>query len=547
MGNARDEPALQRLGPRPERHEPVGRSGEQPRPGDQVGAARRPRARRTHRPSSRSRNTAAVSPRRQLPRQATCRTATPLPSAARRASATSRLPGRGSACGSSARRQEEQTSTVTSPAARGSPSGTGTDRRLGVVTRHSPCPGDPPGGRTTRRDGRSPGSRIAAPWPPSRDASQWPLAGTTAYSCGYSCGLAASTGAPHSLPPRGGPSPDAYGRPRAPSTRGQPSKPAHRAGPIPADDCGLPPPPFPLTCPGRRFPRGNKRECGADPVQSRGCPRNCKRRAGPGCHWGASPGKVGQGRDPRARRPAAGAAEAPTALGWRAKGQDMARTPSAPAAAPRPPRSRCSALIAAAIGALHHRHRRLLAHDRRAQRRPRLPPLDGLPLPLSQVASHDALRNMLFVAALAGLAVGVAMTLHAVLRHRAADPRGRDLRDRRRRSRTTTAPPPAAPHDHDAEAWAPADGFQRMSLHRRRQPRHRDRLRPAARRRLRVRRRHRRLAPGPALGPRRLRRLHPRPRPRPAAGASGHARGRARRRARSGGSAPSPSPAPAWR
>ena len=45
------------------------------------------------------------------------RTVTPLPSAAARVSATSRLPGRGSSGGSPSRRQDEQTSTVTSSGA----------------------------------------------------------------------------------------------------------------------------------------------------------------------------------------------------------------------------------------------------------------------------------------------------------------------------------------------------------------------------------------------------------------------------------------------
>ena len=70
MRNAGDEPALQGLGPRPPRHEPVGRLGEEPRPRHQIVAARRPRARRRRRPSSRVRKIAADSPRRQLPRQA---------------------------------------------------------------------------------------------------------------------------------------------------------------------------------------------------------------------------------------------------------------------------------------------------------------------------------------------------------------------------------------------------------------------------------------------------------------------------------------------
>jgi cobalt transporter subunit CbtA len=72
----------------------------------------------------------------------------------------------------------------------------------------------------------------------------------------------------------------------------------------------------------------------------------------------------------------------------------------------------------------------------------------------------NALRSMLFVAVLAGLAVGVAMTflqffstvpliLQAEVFENAAPPE----------------PAPAAgEHEHEAEAWEPADGFQRMGL-----------------------------------------------------------------------------------
>ena len=74
---------------------------EKPRPGDQIRAARRLEPAEDIAPAA-VRKTAAVSPRLQLPRQATCRTTTPVPAAARRvSSATSALPGRVSLSGSS--------------------------------------------------------------------------------------------------------------------------------------------------------------------------------------------------------------------------------------------------------------------------------------------------------------------------------------------------------------------------------------------------------------------------------------------------------------
>ncbi len=78
----------------------------------------------------------------------------------------------------------------------------------------------------------------------------------------------------------------------------------------------------------------------------------------------------------------------------------------------------------------------------------------------------NALRSMLFLAALAGLAVGVAMTL---LQYFATVPLILQAE-----TFETAAPAEAAhehaegaavvAHAHDDEEWAPADGFQRMSL-----------------------------------------------------------------------------------
>jgi cobalt transporter subunit CbtA len=83
-----------------------------------------------------------------------------------------------------------------------------------------------------------------------------------------------------------------------------------------------------------------------------------------------------------------------------------------------------------------------------------------------------ALRNMLFVAVLAGLAVGVAMTL---MQFFATVPL---ILEAETFEGTIAAPAHdhaagaadhdhaagTAAHDHDADEWAPADGFQRMSL-----------------------------------------------------------------------------------
>jgi cobalt transporter subunit CbtA len=68
----------------------------------------------------------------------------------------------------------------------------------------------------------------------------------------------------------------------------------------------------------------------------------------------------------------------------------------------------------------------------------------------------NALRSMLFLAAIAGLAVGVAMTL---MQYFATVPLILQ-------AEVFEVSAPAAAHEHGAaeETWAPADGFQRMSL-----------------------------------------------------------------------------------
>lgn len=82
-----------------------------------------------------------------------------------------------------------------------------------------------------------------------------------------------------------------------------------------------------------------------------------------------------------------------------------------------------------------------------------------------------ALRNMLFVAALAGLAVGVAMT---VLQFFATVPlilEAETFENAAPAEPAAVAPAePAAvaavepAHDHETEEWAPADGFERMAF-----------------------------------------------------------------------------------
>ena len=170
--------------------------------------------------SSRSRKIAAVSPRLQLPRQATCRTATPVPAAARRASSASRLPGRGSPPARPRRRQDVHTSTrhLVRGAASAAGAASGTTESSGS-SRRTPCPGRPAGRPELTRDGRSPGSRIAAPRPPSRGHPQWRLAGTLPPTVAGTAAALSPTHRVPSSPSRG----DrhvrrSYGRPRRRST-----------------------------------------------------------------------------------------------------------------------------------------------------------------------------------------------------------------------------------------------------------------------------------------------------------------------------------------
>ena len=131
-----------------------------------------------------------------------------------------------------------------------------------------------------------------------------------AHSCGDSRGFGAGP-APHSLlalPFAGeGPSQLHLGRGRHACQRALISV------------CGCPKFGYELTVGGSR--KGAKRECGEDSwVQSRGCPRNCKRRVRPKCHWRFSaPGR-------RVRASSCKPGDLPSArttlkaLGWRAKG-----------------------------------------------------------------------------------------------------------------------------------------------------------------------------------------------------------------------------------
>ncbi|PJN94384.1 cobalt transporter, partial [Amaricoccus sp. HAR-UPW-R2A-40] len=73
----------------------------------------------------------------------------------------------------------------------------------------------------------------------------------------------------------------------------------------------------------------------------------------------------------------------------------------------------------------------------------------------------NALRNMLFVAALAGLAAGVVMTL---LQFFGTVPLILQAETFEVAAPAHENAPGAAEHAHDPEAWEPADGFQRMGL-----------------------------------------------------------------------------------
>ena len=94
-------------------------------------------------------------------------------------------------------------------------------------------------------------------------------------------------------------------------------------------------------------------------------------------------------------------------------------------------------------------------HPGAAQRGARHPPLAGLPLPLAMAV----FRRLLLAALCAGLLSGVLAAAGASIRHRAADPAGRDLRETRRRRQGKRAA-----HDHPAAAeWEPENGFERSA------------------------------------------------------------------------------------
>ena len=95
---------------------------------------------------------------------------------------------------------------------------------------------------------------------------------------------------------------------------------------------------------------------------------------------------------------------------------------------------------------LHHRLRRLLASGGGAQRRPRLSPFDGVSLPLTPGRQHDRVPQSLLHCGARRIRGGRRDDRAADLLHRAADPRGRDLRERRHA---------ATPHEHAAPHDAP--------------------------------------------------------------------------------------------
>ena len=199
IGNAGDQPALQRLGPRPERHEPVGRLREEPRPRDRDPRRSSPPARRRHSSSSRCERpppSARACSCRGRPPAAPPRRSPPPPAAC---PSTSALPGRVSLSGSSGCRHELQTSTVTSGPRRRERDdgklGRGHVVPLAPVTRRAFGQVHATAGLLAR------GSPPMAAFP-GNPSGAWPR--TTAHSCGYSRGLVDALDAPRSLfVPRG--------------------------------------------------------------------------------------------------------------------------------------------------------------------------------------------------------------------------------------------------------------------------------------------------------------------------------------------------------
>ena len=189
------------------------------------------------------------------------------------------------------------------------------------------------------------------------------------------------------------------------------------------------------------FGENRKRECGKDPsVRSRGCPRNCMRLAPP-----SATGAIREGgkalrsasQETCRRRPSM-----PKALGWRARGHRHSDHDNQQRSAQRPRRASCSS------GSLRCSASSSSASSASPMWRPPTTPRTTIATRWRFPATDEGLsimtvfRNVVFVAAIAGLAGRNRHGRHAELRHRAADPAGGDLRERRRAG-SPIKPPPA--------------------------------------------------------------------------------------------------------
>ena len=305
-----------------------------------------------------------------------------------------------------------------------------------------------------------------------------------------------------------------------------------------------------------REPRGNAVRIFA--IQSRGCPRNCKRQVRPKCHWSTTLREGGYehraaSQETCRRR---GPLSKPSGGGRKEQDNDhrfnLARRIGQPAIAPACSllSPRCSASSSSASSASRISTSSTTPRTTIAIRWRSPATEEGL-IPCRCFATSSSSRRW------RGLLAGVVMTalqmfatvpliLQAEVYENAGS--GREHDHAAAPADPAAGTEAAAPaHEHDAEAWEPADGFERYAFTVARQHRHRHRLCADPGRRLRIRRRHRQLAPGPVLGPRRLRRVHAGARPRPAAGAAGDARRRPLAAAGLVDGARSLRPPPAWR
>ena len=410
--------------------------------------------------------------------------------------------------------------------------------RASIGIAHKPARAPRPARCPYRRDGRSPGSRLTALAPPSRDSI--PVASRRRARRSQLRGQLRN-----SRP--SGPSPHSLFAPHL-RRRGHRDRDLSRAAAClstrrhairfaaPAEAS------YSRRVAGSRVGTKKGNAVRTLTLPCRGCPRNCKRRAalevplelslreGGGRATSREPGDL----------PAARIIQGPRVEGERRiRWQFMTSTTLGRSGRHRPRGCcssrwpRCSASSSSASSAS------------RTSRPCTTPPTTirhshGLPLPLKgRVMS--IFRNVVFVAALAGLVAGVVMTgiqqvttVPLILQA--------EIFEQRAAQAATTMPLHRTP--------MPRAGGRRMSMTRKagrrptassappsraRQHRHRHRLRAAADRRVRAGRRHRRLAAGPVLGPRRLRRVHAGARPRPAAGTAGDARRPIWARGRSGG------------